>query len=320
MKKWLIIFLLACGQGHLTAQNEWVLQTYLEVAGDTVNQELGQFVTGFRNSRPNMPYNVAVGQSKSIGCYMIDAPDDTLPQRIFWGPNLVHGDFNGDGYTDLAVHQSYNMMFGDDLDTVMIYLGNPTGIDTIPAVRLPEKPNNFANYFGDRMASGDLNGDGFDDLAIADPYYFGPIYHPLKMGRVYIYLGKDHLQADYDYAISGIWPENYGLGERCSIGDLNNDGYGDLVITGYDGHGATDSLRYSFIEVYFGSANFDTVRDFYKNGVFYFYSQGLACFDANGDGVADVLWSNKHRIPGRGGPTQAVLIFFGGTDFDLNFS
>lgn len=299
----LVFWFLTCLAGPLLAQNEWVLQKFLEVRGDTPFVELGHVVTGFANSSANNPFNVAVSKLMTIGCYTIDSPDDLLPQRTYWGANLVHGDFNGDGWTDLAVHREYPVLIGPAPDTVLIYLGNSAGIDTIPILKIPEDAGICSNSFGRNMAFGDLNNDEFDDLIICNQTYFKDENHLNEFGKVNIYLGRQQLRNSYDYSIIGITPYNHGLGWDCAIGDVNNDGYGDLSLIGYDTSAPSYDLHlwFSYLEIYLGSANFDIERDFYLKGAD-IHTQKIACFDANGDGIDDLLWSNQQRIPGRPGP------------------
>ncbi len=91
----------------------------------------------------------------------------------------------------------------------------------------------------------DLNSDGYQDLIVGAPFYKGT-------GAVYIYMnGKDGIRADEKTVtkIVGSASEGRFGFSLANAGDLNNDGFGDVVIGApYDGRGK--------IFVYMGSEKF----------------------------------------------------------------
>ena len=93
-----------------------------------------------------------------------------------------------------------------------------------------------SDYFGSTMAVGDLNNDGYEDVAV------GAYRYDNYRGRVYIFLSDGSIPAlasNADYIISTT-VANYYWGESLAIGDLNNDGKDDLVIGHpYYGNGYT---------------------------------------------------------------------------------
>ena len=88
----------------------------------------------------------------------------------------VMGDFNGDGFDDLAVGSPYeDVGTKSDAGAVNIIFGAPAGITTAGNRWIHQDSAGIAGVagpgdrFGWALAAGDFNGDGFDDLAIGVP-------------------------------------------------------------------------------------------------------------------------------------------------------
>jgi hypothetical protein len=311
MRKCLIVGIIFLAIVPGSAQlREWVLQPFMEVKGLHSRVELGRFVYGFPNPNTNIPFNTVAGKLWDLGMYSIHSKADTIPLDYYLGSNMVHGDFNGDGLIDVAIHQNA----GYNWDTVVVYLGNATGLDKSYGLTIIAEQQ--TSDFGYSMCSGDLNGDGFDDLIITAPYYWDNTYG----GRAYIFLGKTHMKDAPDQILSGY--HYLRMGVSCSSCDLNDDGFDDLVMMGYDTRDPDpmSGKRYNYLEVYFGGADLDFDRDLYLKGSETPWGKVL-CMDATGDGIQDLLWSTNNPDRRRHGPqpNQAVLIFNGGKDFDLKY-
>ncbi|WP_437783978.1 FG-GAP repeat domain-containing protein [Sorangium sp. So ce1097] len=119
------------------------------------------------------------------------------------------GDVNGDGFDDVIVGAMRD-------NRAYIYLGGPQGLETTPSVILAG-----SDSFGITVATvGDVNGDGFDDVAVAD-----------RSPRVLLFLGDDKSKlSEPDVAIYRDAVEDR-TGQRLgSPGDVNGDGYSDFAI------------------------------------------------------------------------------------------
>lgn len=93
-------------------------------------------------------------------------------------------------------------------------------------------PEAATDEFGSALTCGDMNGDGFADLAISAPgsYALGS-----ETGRAYVFFGSDSASsdrngADADVIFSGQ-QGNGDFGRSAAIADVNGDQYMDLIVS-----------------------------------------------------------------------------------------
>jgi hypothetical protein len=189
------------------------------------------------------------------------------------------GDVNGDGYDDIIVGAYHYKEF---TGRAYVYAGNANGLNATPVLTITGEGPNI--YFGRSVgAAGDVNGDGYDDVIVGAQAYDN------WTGRVYVYAGSPSgLGATPIFTASGEGPSNSFGRSVGAAGDVNGDGYSDVVV-GAHGYGDFQGRIY----VYAGGADgLGTVPTFTAtgegvNGQFG-YSAGTAG-DVNRDGYDDLI-------------------------------
>ena len=198
---------------HALAVAQVTLQPWTQVYGTVPGQSLGRYVTG-KTQSPNFPYKAAISRFGNTEVYRLSAQTDTSVQQILVGRDMKTGDLNGDGRMDLVVRKSGG---ASNMDTVMIYWGRATDIDTTAPTKLhgllPQ------DGFGASLCIGNLIGDSTADLVIGSPQYPPS---PVIQGRMYIYRGGASFDTIPALVLNGD-SARYTLGVACAIGDLNND-------------------------------------------------------------------------------------------------
>ena len=193
------------------------------------------------------------------------------------------GDVNGDGYADAIVGAKYYSNGEADEGAVFVYHGSESGFPTTPDWSVESNQENA--FLGSSVSgAGDVNGDGYADVIVC-AYKYDCIGS--NEGRVYVYNGSPGGVSSADPWIEDGSADHAYFGYSVSgAGDVNGDGYADVVIGEY---------RTDRVHVYYGSADgvsrTDPEPSTLEGG------QSGSCFgacvsgagDVNGDGYADVV-------------------------------
>jgi hypothetical protein len=153
-----------------------------------------------------------------------------------------------------------------------------------------------ATYSFKVRAPGDINGDGLSDFVVGIPDY---VYGNVKGAVIAVY-GKPDLDFPlwFDDAADVIM---YGgnvdakLGQAVALGDINGDGYDDIVA------GAPEAIlgtkKYGTVLAFLGGEDLDEEMSFLQTNAFINRMNGpdsnfgaaLAVGDVNGDGLEDII-------------------------------
>lgn len=219
------------------------------------------------------------------------------------------GDIDGDGYDDVIVGaENYDNGEADE-GLAQVFYGSSSGLSSTPGW---STESNQANAYYGRSASivGDLNSDGYDDVAVGAHYYDDG---STNEGAVFVFYGSPMgLKDTADYVLE-INKSNSMFGYSVAgAGDVNGDGFDDLLVGApyYD----TITSDEGGVFLYYGSSTGvsnpyswhvlgDQNREMLGNAV-------SSAGDVNGDGFDDILigiwrYTNGDSIEGR------INVFYG---------
>jgi hypothetical protein len=159
------------------------------------------------------------------------------------------GDIDGDGFADVAVGATSFDSSVADQGRVVIQRGSAVGLSSLFSQTFYGPI--AGGQFGQSLAgAGDVDGDGFSDLAIGAPFHDGSL---AEQGRVVVLHGGPALPStSFQWAIKGQQAKAECGRAVAMLGDVDGDGYSDVAF----GMPAFDAanLNEGKVAIHFGSA------------------------------------------------------------------
>ncbi len=258
-----------------------------------------------------------------------------------FGFSLATGDFDRDGYADLAVGIPYEHLGpAVDAGAVQLIYGDSAGLAAAgnefwtEGSGLQDTPENL-DYFGFALAGGDFNGDDYDDLAVGAPLEsIEDATNVPNAGALFVLFGDWNGLSDetdqrwFQDFLPLSQSEAYdNFGKSLAAGDFNGDGRDDLAIgVPYESYESTTNIQSAgVVNVIYGSGtgfsaagaqvwhqDYSAILD--TPEPYDYFGWSLAAGDFNGDHAADLAIGVPYENADDGTiNTGLVHVLYGGT-------
>jgi hypothetical protein len=264
----------------------------------------------------------------------LDGLEDTVGSFDYFGAALAVGDFDGDGFDDLAIGAPGEDNSNDDVGgrgAIHVLFGGATGLSADDEEFWTESElggsSEDGDHFGGALAAGDFDGDGFDDLAIGVPDEDLPEME--DAGQLIALYGS---AGGFAFARTQFWTEDAihgagtsedddAFGDSIASGDFDRDGRddlaighpGELALAPYDGQvtvvmgtptGISNGRRRRLASGFEGGPGVPDQA--HRN-----YGEALGIGDFDGDGYADLAVGAPHEDEGELEDVGAEFVYYG---------
>lgn len=201
---------------------------------DVMLQHRGYWIEHDNGSWERSPWGMLVYLGSSDGLPSVPSLNLTIEDEDLWGgpyDEICHGDFDGDGSSDVAMENAYQ--------AIHVHMGGGSGLSVDPdQVFRPLTTDRYARYT--TMHVLDLNGDGYDDMALemegVHDYGGDPDW---DHRYVIMYAGSPNgleRKATRDVTLPGYPYRDLGVRSSMEVMDVDGNGLDDLVQVHFRGN------------------------------------------------------------------------------------
>ncbi len=233
------------------------------------------------------------------------------------------GDVNGDGFDDILIGAMGDDDGGSNAGQTYLILGKASGWSMDTDLSLSDasfRGEDADDHSGHSVSgAGDVNGDGFDDILIGA--YGDEDGGGFASGQTYLIFGRStgwSMDTDLSSADASFWgedPNDYSGWMVSGSGDVNGDGYSDILIGAYgDDDAGSDAGQTYLILGRVSPWNMDTSlsdadASFWGEDSSDRAGVALSCSgDVNGDGFDDILIGASRDEDGGSNSGQTYLV------------
>ncbi len=301
----------------------------------------GQAVEGALRSAPRLMLYIEEPTSlvydPSCGCHVEVFEDWFAPGPDVYGRHVTSkGDFDGDGFDDLALIRYVEDWYGKVDAQLHIHEGSDEGLASSESLSVDLGQTHYTDYPLTRSSvssdtvsleemgspsvvyGGDLNGDGMDELLSIEPLpgvdTFGLV---IRFGQDT--WDEEPTLEERDTPSTGFDDEEWRPGP---IGDINGDGYEDMAVSAYVPLRALagQGTRRGRLRTFLGEA--DGVGEEHETllgaaGNATFGTTFAAAGDVDGDGYGDLLVGSPGATAATAGSPGRVDLYLGSSTGDL---
>jgi hypothetical protein len=243
-----------------------------------------------------------------------------------FGAAVGSGDFNGDGYSDLAVGAPGE---SGGAGAVNIVYGSASGLESAGAQQLGQGSSSYAteagDHFGVALAAGDFNGDGYADLAGGAPDEDSTAgadvgFVSVMPGSAGGLTSNSVKQLDQSVAAGTAQPGDH-FGAALAVGAFDTDRYADLAIGApdQDAPGATDTGHINMLRGGAWGLSSDAAQEIGQGSASGGqeetgdrFGAAMAAGDLDGDGDSDLAVGSPGEDTSQGTDAGAVIVEPGG--------
>ncbi len=214
--------------------------------------------------------------------YTLESPNGAAGSNWFGRCVSGAGDVNNDGHDDVIVGAYWEDGGAPNAGRAYVFSGNGGGL--LYTLQSPN-PGNHGHFGGEVSCAGDVNDDGYDDVVVGAA---GETVLIPSDGRAYLFSGAN---GNLLHTLTSPRPkfEGYFGSSVSGAGDVNNDGYADVIVGAEQEDGGVGRAGRSYI---FSGNGYDLlyILESPQPELLGYFGGSVSCAgDVDGDGHDDLI-------------------------------